>query len=674
MAAFLFAIIKEKGEKKRMEISQSQKAFNPSTTIYLLRGVPLDADYNLTLHFTSLSEQQAYFSKFRHSTFLNNTYQRINSKTLRVEKKADSILNCNYLMFQNGAGGKWIYCFIREINYINEVTSEIVYEIDLMQTYYLDYVVLPCYVEREHTASDALYSNLVQEGMSVNFYQKAAMSRSIYWNNWAPIVLTTLDKEGQVYTKEEPSDSESPESPESRYLASIDKQIQELEKRNAARDVDYPLPDKPEGSGGGNGSGLPANPSDKPSEDESKPETPETPSTSLAVGVSLVDNVFCACNIYSFGGISSYQKFFESVANNGTQDGIITAYMCPKNFIKGYSSTGIASVSSYANGQAPNSTITVNRFTGSFDGYTPKNNKLYTYPFCYILASSGDDSIEYKFEGFSGSSCQFQEYCSIIPSPTAMSVPLNYMENNQSSGTNLLYCLTMSNFPVCSYAIDSYKAWVAQNSNTLANTQKWIGIDTGISAAKSGVSTIASVLSGDVGGAVNGLMGVGESFINGQKQYDALNAKMKDAMKTPASATKPESGGVRFARSAKDFRYYTMVCDRTTAQSVDNYFTRYGYKCNLVKVPNDYVRRYFTFTQTIDCKITGNIPASDQTTIEHIYNKGITFWNPYAPTVGDYSLNNTPLGKQRALEAMKEDQSAFNRRMQAKIERIDDEE
>lgn len=653
-----------------METSQSQKAFNPTTTIYLLRGVPLDADYNLTLHFTSLSEQQAYFSKFRHASFLNNTYQRINSKTLRVEKKADAILNCNYLMFQNGSGGKWIYCFIREVNYINEVTSEIVYEIDLLQTYYLDYVVLPCYVEREHTASDALYSNLVQEGMSVNFYQKTAMSRSSYWNNWSPLVLTTLDKDGNIYTKPSTDEPESPESEESRKLEQINEKLDELKQRNISRDVDYPHPDLPEGNGGGNGSGMPSNPSDKPSEkpEETPPEdSPNVPTTpDLAVGVSLIDNVYCACNIYSFGGLNSYQQFFEAVANNGTQDGIITAYMCPRNFIKGYSSSGIASVTSYANGQAPNSTITVNRFTGTFDGYKPKNNKLYTYPFCYILASSGDDTQEYKFEGFSGSTCQFQEYCSIIPSPTAMSVPLNYMENNQATGTNLLYCLTMSNFPVCSYAIDSYKAWIAQNSNTIANTQKWQTIDTGIGVAKGAVSAISSAVSLDIGGAINGVMSAGEALVNGARQYDAMNAKMKDAQKVPANATSPQSGGVRFARSAKDFRYYTMVCDRTTAQTVDAYFTRYGYKCNLLKVPNDYVRRNFTFTQTIDCKITGNLPASDQSTIEALYNKGITFWNPYASRVGDYTLDNSPLGKTKALEAMQEDQQEFNRRMNLK--------
>lgn len=649
-----------------MEISQSQKAFNPTTTIYLMRGVPLDADYNLTLHFTSLSAQRAYFAQYRVFSAYANTYQRINSQTIRIEKKADEILDCNYLAFQNGNNGKWIYCFIREINYINEVTSEIVYQLDLLQTYYLDYTVLPCYIEREHVANDSLYNNLVQEGMSVNFYQKASQSRSTFWSYWTPVVLTTLDKDGNIYTQ----NSESAGDVESQILA-MDEQIKRLEALKNARDVDYPLPDLPQGNGGGNGSGLPSNPDNGnnsgdngESGGDDSSNIPDSPS--LAVGVSQIDGVYCACNMFSFPSIAKYKEFFEAVANNGTQDGIITAYMVPRNFIKNYSSTEISQVSSYNASTPPNSTITVNRFTGSFDGYKPKNNKLYTYPFCYILASSGDDSMEFKFEGFAGASCQFQEYCSLIPNPTAISVPKNYMVNNDSANgsLNYLYCLSMSNFPTCSYAIDSYKAWVAQNSNTINNQYKWMGIDTTMNTVKGITGAVSSALSMDFGGVVNGAISTGEALINGARQYDAMNAKMNDAMKVPASATKPEASGPRFAHNAKDFRYYTMVCDKTTAQTVDAYFSRYGYKCNLLKVPNDNVRRNFTFTQTIDCKITGNIPAKDQSMIEALYNKGITFWNPYASKIGDYTIDNPPMGsREQAEKAQKEDEPLFYARM-----------
>ena len=52
----------------------------------------------------------------------------------------EALYNCNYLAFQNASfGGKWFYAFIDSVEYVNNVTSEVTYTIDVMQTWHFQY-------------------------------------------------------------------------------------------------------------------------------------------------------------------------------------------------------------------------------------------------------------------------------------------------------------------------------------------------------------------------------------------------------------------------------------------------------------------------------------------------------------------------------------------------------
>lgn len=137
----------------------------PNTTIKLLKDVPLYNDYSDTLYFGSLSDQTAHFSTaYTSKTFGDQTYQRVNKNTIRLQVKADEIYNYNYLMFKNTAySTKWFYAFITQIDYINDNVSEVHYEIDVMQTWFFDYQLEPCYVEREHSATDVIGENITPE-------------------------------------------------------------------------------------------------------------------------------------------------------------------------------------------------------------------------------------------------------------------------------------------------------------------------------------------------------------------------------------------------------------------------------------------------------------------------------------------------------------------------------
>lgn len=144
---------------------------NPNTSIKILHNVPLDDTYEHTIYFADSSAQSSYFSGLAKYTFEEQSYQRVKRGYIRVAKNAESLYDCNYLMFQNSAfGSKWFYAFIKSVEYINNGVSEIEFEIDVMQTWFFDYELEQCFVEREHSSTDNIGDNIVPENLELGDY------------------------------------------------------------------------------------------------------------------------------------------------------------------------------------------------------------------------------------------------------------------------------------------------------------------------------------------------------------------------------------------------------------------------------------------------------------------------------------------------------------------------
>lgn len=153
--------------------------YRPETKVYLCEQVPLDDTYTDTMDFADKAAQATYFTSKATHKYTNLSYQRVNNSianpraalTCRVPDLADNLYNCNYMMFQNNNfGTKWFYAFIKQVNYISPECTEIVYEIDDIQTWLFDFEVGECYVEREHSSSDEPFENILIEPINVTEY------------------------------------------------------------------------------------------------------------------------------------------------------------------------------------------------------------------------------------------------------------------------------------------------------------------------------------------------------------------------------------------------------------------------------------------------------------------------------------------------------------------------
>lgn len=158
----------------------------PNGTIKLLHNIPLDNTYQHTLYFTSKSNQYNYFSASSRvkATFSNQYYTRLNRGVIRVNDLADHLYDCNYVIYQNGTfGDKWFYAFITSVEYVNNNVTEIHFEIDVLQTWFFDYSLQPCFVERMHASSDVIGDNIVPEPVDLGEYE---------FNSYRALMPTTL--------------------------------------------------------------------------------------------------------------------------------------------------------------------------------------------------------------------------------------------------------------------------------------------------------------------------------------------------------------------------------------------------------------------------------------------------------------------------------------------------
>ena len=279
-----------------------------------------------------------------------------------------------------------------------------------------------------------------------------------------------------------------------------------------------------------------------------------------------------------------------------------------------------------------------------FGGYQPKNKKLYTSPFFNLVVTNhnGEEGV-YNLEQFgnagSWGKVQFRMYGDVSPSPSVTLIPLEY----KGAEENYDFGISIGAFPQCSFNTDSYKLWLAKNqftqvSNVIADGAKIIG----------GMAVGASV------GAIAGgyLIKEGVEGILSTIQQDQVMRHEPNKVNAGNART-----NLLTAINQNRFDFFCRSIRRDYAQTIDDFFTMYGYQTNRVKTPNLSSRPYYNYVETVGANIVGGkltenssgiktftnygIPNDDMTAIKQMFNSGVTFWKPTA-ILGDYSVDNSP--------------------------------
>lgn len=508
----------------------------PNTNIRLLTNVPLDNSYDHTIYFETETDQISYFTALTKYNLNYYTYQRVNNGVTRVGIKADSLYDCNYMMFQNtNFGSKWFYAFITKVEYVNNVTSNVYFEIDVMQTWHFDYTMGQCFVEREHTATDLIGQHIEPESIDIGEYVMQGYGQLVDLSDLAVIIMIN--------------------------------------------------------------------------------------DTSTAPEGTLYNGVYCGSTMFAYNAtdVTSIKNKLDSYVQK--PDAVTCMYMCPVIAL-GIGTIPEGGTQDFGSNSGYSFELSGNAVSDSdtLDGYKPKNNKMYTYPYNFFHVddgSSGELNLRYEFFT-SGVPKVRIDCCDTLPVKLSLH-PVNY---KGVTGRYMPENLMIENFPMCSWNTDTFKAWVAQNSLPLG-----AGIGGSIIAGAVAVSNPIGALA--VGGAV----------IN--QVTGALASGYKASISAPIAKGNYNAGNVNCSVGIQTFFGGRCSVNKYYAEMIDNYFTMYGYAVKKCKIPNRNLRPHWNYVKTVGCVVDGSVPADDMKSIINIYNNGITFWNN-GSEIGNYNYDNSP--------------------------------
>ena len=344
--------------------------------------------------------------------------------------------------------------------------------------------------------------------------------------------------------------------------------------------------------------------------------------------------------------VAEINEFLELATKGALIDGIISVFMLPLEF------------TSILNPSAP---IPVQDlqffFPQEIDGYEPRNKKVYNYPYTFFYVSNNQgNTAEYMLEAFKDNIVKLRLYGNVSPNAGMMCWPVNYKGH---TGNNFDEALTVSGFPMCTWTYDSFKAWLAQNSGTIAASAialagAWMTAGASAEAimATNAANGAFDTMMANGGISANGTIHLGEwtpkEMFNPPQPSQGLLAatlgavgRYYDYAKKPPQAKGNGNIDLNYQCGLMTFNFYYKHIKSEYARILDKYFDMYGYKINTVGVPNRAVRTCYTYVKTIGCSIHGHIPCDDVITIQNIFNNGVRFWKPNA-VFGNYDPNVNP--------------------------------
>jgi hypothetical protein len=180
--------------------------------------------------------------------------------------------------------------------------------------------------------------------------------------------------------------------------------------------------------------------------------------------------------------------------------------------------------------------------------------------------------------------------------------------------------------PVCSYQSDVYLNWLRQN-----------GLNSVFNVIGGVISTAGGLGTGNIGATVGGL----------SSTYNALHQITLADMTPNQAKGNTNAGDVNFSdESCGLFTIYKMSIKDEYAKVIDDYFTRYGYRINEVKMANITGRNIFNYIEIGNGESIGysnggiSVPSEYMEIINKACQNGVTIWHNHS-NIGNYLLDNT---------------------------------
>ncbi len=595
--------------------------FAPNGKVRILKNVDCDVSGVNVLSFANEAAEQAYYIS---KTKYNYENCRVTDEvgfagTLIVPGTPEQFYDCNYIMYQNTQfSTKWFYAYITSTPLaINSGATQITYTIDAFRTWYWEWSLGTCMVEREIVSDDTTGKWLIPEGLETGEFVCVNKGDLIGDADWTPYLLVN-------YTYSPPSDDEDA----------------------SAYTITY---------SDGTVASLPgANP--------------------VFAGGKMVEGIYQGNSIYAWQllptTVPDINTYIKNLVGNGQVSSIQTINIVPKFLAERYTGQ-VITVYDKARSLTIDMPTSPSNFSGTTPGwsaYTPKNNKLLTAEFNYVTVVNNEGgAIELDYEYFKDVAApKVKMYGqSAGGKPSVRLLPLNYKGQEE----NTLFCLDITDFPVASFQYSTFaNDW---NANRASNTidyqdfsyKNYNPIDALIKATKdvsTGKTPTTGYVSGDIlrGGLATipnmvGAVGSGitRNGINPVNILNSLNpvntdiareqklAQVTDHARIPNSVSGTATPNMSWSMGVQKYQYEQMQITVEAAKRIDDYFSAVGYKINQVKVPDISSRPHWNYVKCVDPVILGNLPMEAKQAIYQQFSSGVRIWHNPSDFL-NYALNN----------------------------------
>ena len=544
---------------------------NPISSLTLY-NCKLERTGHKTIDFSNASARDSFFASsntvatITHTAFNGNaTYIREHAAiTVGINADVLDAAGVNYCRFINPQAGNFFrYCFIDEIEYIAPETSRLHIRIDAFVTNIGNIIYNQCFVEREHVADDTRGLHTLPEDIP---HDNMVCNAVLY------------DKVSDLSARTE-------NVFDSHYLAAIFM-------------------------------------------------TEHTFTTAGNYDGFIGGNANCAY-IIAPEHVADLGKFVEYLTDINKADAIIgiipllrgltdtTEVNIPPDVASEIGTNKVYIISDGTNSEA--SLSIYSNFT-ALNGYTPHNNKLFTYPYNYmnLVSSTGTNAI-IEYEKI-GSTNNFVQTYSATLSPTLTIAALHY--NGESNSLEKI--ASFSQWSPIAYNVDTFSRWYAQNKNTVDMT---LYMKAG-NIVKSGIGALGAKSYSQAGSSA---LQVLDSTAGAMEWL----ASIKDMQRRPDEMKGTLTGNAALYAAKGGLKILDMCVKAEYAEIIDKYFDMCGYNVSLTKTPQINSRVYYNYCRTIGSNVYGAIAEDQKEMIDRLFNDGITVWHmSNGATYGVYSPNN----------------------------------
>ena len=558
----------------------------PNSTVQLFKGIALDNRYIDTIYFANTNAQDSWFSSRVFKTFNNQMYHRIDDNNIKVEADATELQGVTYMRFRNSrTGSKWFYAFVNVCDYVNENTARINFEIDVMQTWFMQGgSVKPCMILREHTNNDSYYSNLQDEPISSDNYVydfiKNANSITLEddaFEKYDVVVNTTgkpisgYDYWGGLYIGTKFKNTECSSSEQS---TNVTQMLEDL------------LGDWDEG--------------------EQRED---------------VIDLFTAPHWCAYTSQSDYKTlylpekptFTDYVPKNNK------LYNYPFTYLYGTTHNGEANIYKWELFKHG-----ANQYTQEFyvRGQVLGGCQIICYPHDYAGIDENFNA-GMVMANFPKNAFAFDAYQAWVAAGGKTRLQNDEMFVTARGATNI----TAASSNLANTAI--------QSGIDIANSVNATSPLTGNPVSRSTANKVSSISSG-----INNMIQASASLANTIIDYKEAKYKIsyqwKDSHYRPNEIVGSSVPNVMVGSRKLNFYFYNVHPVVSEMIKLDDFLSCYGYATNQVKSPNLTGRRFWNFVQTQGAIIGGDMPATSKEAIGRIFDGGITFWHN-GDQIGNYA-------------------------------------